>query len=398
MKKLLILTVLGAFLLGGMAYATQVRVLTMGDVNKVVKDEANILIYPQTIIYYPNLVGGEIRYDGDGHFTDIYAHLENKRETNPWIFGAYFYSNENDRYWPEILQLIDELFDLPIPYDPPSYIDGTSLPSHRWTMLVGRTFGSTPVGFAWDWTASYQDDDAFKRSLDRHKFTLGVSPMAGKLELGMSFLVLDWEDIIKSTPPTHVTKPDGANMEISLNGRYFTDPGGRGGKWTDVIHGGFSYFKQGVKPSAPDKFELTMYMFEGGWAQNFQATDDILVVMDGALFYESVKLEQTGPTPGEISDGIFGTYMKLGLDAEVFRWMDLRCGVASYHKFEKFSNGSDLKYGYADTHTYLGGGFHWGNFNIDARIDPDFLSRGPYFISGEDGDLAWDVSLQYWLD
>lgn len=70
-----------------------------------------------------------------------------------------------------------------------------------------------------------------------------------------------------------------------------------------------------------------------------------------------------------------------------------------------YEPGSDLKRksGGAETMTYLGAGMHWGDLEIDAMIDPSFLTNGPYFISGEDTDgdydgLAARVSLLYWFD
>ena len=64
MKKLLTFTVLCLFVLGSMAFATNTRVLTMGEANNIVKDEANIFLYPSTINYYPKLFVGEYNMHG----------------------------------------------------------------------------------------------------------------------------------------------------------------------------------------------------------------------------------------------------------------------------------------------------------------------------------------------
>ena len=72
MKKLLLLTVLLTFIIGMSATASDTRLETMGmgsfwydgtfvpALNTVVKDDANISMYPSTINYYPNIFWGEI--------------------------------------------------------------------------------------------------------------------------------------------------------------------------------------------------------------------------------------------------------------------------------------------------------------------------------------------------
>ena len=90
-------------------------------------------------------------------------------------------------------------------------------------------------------------------------------------------------------------------------------------------------------------------------------------------------------------------YFKIGIDAHVFKWMDFRCGVNKYWVKNTYEPNAATKWvwSYAATSTYLGAGFHWGRFTIDAAINPDFLENGPYFISGEDDYLTERVTLKY---
>ena len=55
MKRILTLTLALMFILTSVAFATNTRVMSMGDVNNVVRDDANIWLYPQTLLKYGGL-------------------------------------------------------------------------------------------------------------------------------------------------------------------------------------------------------------------------------------------------------------------------------------------------------------------------------------------------------
>ena len=63
MKNIIAIFVLTLFILGSTGLATDTRILSMGHVNNIVKDDANIWMYPSTINYYPNIFKGEIGED-----------------------------------------------------------------------------------------------------------------------------------------------------------------------------------------------------------------------------------------------------------------------------------------------------------------------------------------------
>jgi hypothetical protein len=87
-------------------------------------------------------------------------------------------------------------------------------------------------------------------------------------------------------------------------------------------------------------------------------------------------------------------YFRVGLDAEVLRWLNVRTGVLSVNTV---TDADIITLKGVVTETYLGAGFHWGDFMIDAEIDPEFLLDGPYFLTGNDNDLSWKISLLYTL-
>ena len=86
--------------------ATETRVMTMGNVNHIVKDDANIKLFPSTINYYPNIFVGEIGDDFNGPTKDDYdemcevgVHWQFGADSdNPWVLGLYF-SDEEYYHW-----------------------------------------------------------------------------------------------------------------------------------------------------------------------------------------------------------------------------------------------------------------------------------------------------------
>ena len=64
--------------------ATETRVLTMGENNMVLLDEADIFIFPSRIHDWPNLAVGEF---GGGDFTELGIHWKFGTERKPWYLA-----------------------------------------------------------------------------------------------------------------------------------------------------------------------------------------------------------------------------------------------------------------------------------------------------------------------
>jgi len=93
-------------------------------------------------------------------------------------------------------------------------------------------------------------------------------------------------------------------------------------------------------------------------------------------------------------------YFKLGLDAQVFDWMDVRLGATSFWQWYKdeynsLTYSSEYKSSYADNQTYLGFGFHWGNLHVDTYTDPQLFLEGFNFISGGTQNMNFQFSAAY---
>jgi hypothetical protein len=400
MKRLVTLAVLSAFILGGMAYATETRVLTMGDVNNIVKDEANIWLYPSTINYYPKLFIGEADY---GNYWKVGGHFVfGENGDKPMVLGAYF--SQEDDYFPSILNYPDKA----VPYA-----------DQRLTLFYGRELSDMPFGFFLNYytRGSKNEDTATssnnEESLSRYEFAFGLSPMQKKLDLTVGFAFTTWKDkdyYNAALGIVDLSKPVG-NLDLGIMARYWMDPMGN---YTLVPHGGLMYSKQGVDYYdydgtswvAFERDETKDMMLDLGLGMNYDAAENVLVVGDIGFQLDNYKetydyAAADVTDPDDYKDNVFILpYFKIGIDAEVFNWMDFRSGVNKYWAKETYEPDAANKEisTRTYTYTYLGAGFNWGNFTIDAQINTNFLETGPYFISGQSDEynnLAEQVTLKY---
>jgi len=399
MKRTIIFSVLLMFLFGAMAYATETRVMTMGEANNIVMDEANISLYPSVINYYPSLFIGEF---SDYDYYKIGGHFQFAQESNPFVIGAYFSQDDYDH---------DIFFE-----------GGTKTrvsADHRIDLFYGRNLGEIPFGFAFGYYSEGEkdeDDDVtsnYDQSLTRFEFMLGISPMEKKLDIAGGIALTSWNDedyrfwSATDSGFVKISEPAG-NMDLMLNARYWMDPMGN---YVLIPHASFLYSKQGVDWYDDDvddnwvvdeTYESTDMMFTLGLGMNYEADEDVLVVGDFGVAVDNYKLEYTDPQDAdnnwEYKDKLFVLpHFKIGIDAKVFKWLDLRSGV-----WTRWERQTDETEGTKDVEsdsrvdTYLGAGFNWGRFYIDAEVHTDFLEHGPYFISGESTDYLFErVSVKY---
>ncbi len=417
MKRMLILSVLIAFLFGAMAYATETRVVTMGEVNNIVKDEANMSLYPSTVNYYPKEFLGE--FSGYDYWKAGANFLVAEESEKPFVLGAYF---SQDSYVPDILWTLYDLGFVSYGDVYDAYV------SNYINLYYGRNLGEIPFGFnfgLYHGSSKYEDSVVTKEeemSLTRFEFGLGISPMEKKLDAGAHLAFTTWKDKqyvgLAQDAIRDMTKPKG-NIMFDLNLRYWMDPMG---KYTIVPHAMFSYDKQGIDSygqNADDQwvveenFKTTETEFDFGFGMNYDASENVLVVGDLGFNLNNYKVTYEEMDPDTTVEWKEKTlvlpYFRIGIDAKVFKWMDFRSGV--YTRWEKNTDEPSsldfypdyVKETWADatTDTYVGAGFHWSTFYIDSWINPDFIQNGPAFISGDYGydkgtlPFAYQVTLKY---
>jgi len=430
MKRLLMFTFIALFALGSMAFATETRVLTMGDANNIVKDEANIWIYPSTINFYPDVFYGEFGGDSyyyagkdygmDYNFRKAGLHMKfGEDNENPFVLGVYL---SDQPYYHDILYSYGYGYGY---WDKDVYY-GTA--SHKIDLFFGWYLSEIPWGFhigyygeSMEYESEYWEDDQYEESVSRYEFSFGGTLMEGKLDLGLGVAFTSWTDKYWDDSYTDamadMTEPDG-NMDFYLSVRYFTDPIGR---LVFVPHFGFWYSKQAITQNDYDGDSWAAYYnvewkqtaFDLGVGTNYNVTDDILIVTDFGFQYWKESDDYSYPDyPDWISEEDYSwttlPYFHIGMDAKIFNWLDFRAGAKTWwdmYKYEytyQYDEESDVhdetyKHSYASTDFYLGVGFNWNNLTLDCTLDSEFLEQGPYFISGDNevDEMFERITLKY---
>ena len=99
-------------------------------------------------------------------------------------------------------------------------------------------------------------------------------------------------------------------------------------------------------------------------------------------------------------------YFKVGMEADVFKWMDIRLGATSmwgnytyeYSDYDNYNwSVNNLKYSYKYPYNtmYLGLGFNFNRLQIDCYVEPDIVLDGFNFISGSTNEMNYQLSVLY---
>lgn len=384
MKKFIILSLAFVLMFSFAAMATNTRVNTMGYNNMIVIDDANIEIFPGRLIEFSNLAIGEFNSSDFRDFGMIWKVAEKSN----WNMGAFFTTQTG----------LGDFNSVPnFGLYPTSFND-------RITLYYGREMGSNKLGFKFEYmNAGYEETDTLSTNndetekLNHMEFTFGLTEGSGQWDvaanIGFGSFTNEINDSIQN-------EADGIS-NLGLVGRYFMV---KNPNYTLVPHAGFSTDKFGWKDVVGDLAEsYKMTYIELGCGFNFTPSNNVLAVLDVGVAIESEKYEFT--TAGVTDEDKYTTttlpYFKLGLDAEVFKWLDVRFGMQSDWHREKdeinYNNLNEWKYNYVNNQSIVGLGFHWNRLHIDTEANPDFFIEGPDFLSGADEDMAFALSVLYEL-
>ncbi|MDZ4723641.1 MAG: hypothetical protein SGI97_07035 [candidate division Zixibacteria bacterium] len=389
------------------ANATNNRLLTMGENYDILVDDANIWNWPSRINMYPNLATGELGYNQYGDWNDGGSLAQfginwKFGSDRPWVLGTYFY-NDNDPF-----ELSNYGFATMLPYRLPSpdITNWFTFPSdpltsnsgtQRVSLFYGRMLGGNNFGFNLNYSgASSKEEPATpgggsdEESFSQWDFKLGLTNAAATWDVAAGLSLLSWTD--RPTDSTFYNDPDG-NMSFFLAGRWFhtVNP-----QWTLVPHARFiSYsFKAnqfGGGSTSLGTQEFSGINFSGGAGLHYVPTTNVLAVLDFGFSYFTLKdkVAPVGGTATEDKLNVFTLpYFKMGLEADVWTWLDVRLGATSYWDNATFeaSTNDKTKYNFPDNMTYVGLGFNFNRLHLDTHINPELFLNGFNFISGASTD------------
>ncbi|MBN1211839.1 MAG: hypothetical protein JXA92_04615 [candidate division Zixibacteria bacterium] len=448
MKKIIVLSVLMLLLMGVNSFATDTRVLTMGENSTVLLDDANIWLYPSRINHYPNILTAEMSsieyyyypskadWGGDQPISKIGINWKFGGD-KPWILGTYLHNNAVYMDENNLLGTVTPSTSI-IPWHGPYWYDSEgSYSNKRVDLFWGTMFGENAFGIHIGYVhSSNKNDDTEpddgiylnERGFGKYDFQLGLTMMENKLDLaaGIELFSFTYKNTYYyTTPDTSMGnydryKPEG-NSTMFIRGRYFYE---YSPTYTFVPHAEFKIGKYEYTSNLwshaqdtdsllyTDKYNLTS--FDLGVGMQYTPATKVLAVIDVGFMYAGLKEEYTQENvdPTETDEEKWNytvlPYFKVGLEAEVFSWMDLRMGAISYwtmYKNEEDTYINDTltvnttyKEKYPYNHTYLGLGFHWNRLHVDTYVDPELFMDGFYFLSGVDSKVAgmnFQISAKY---
>jgi hypothetical protein len=379
MKKLVLMTLALAMLMISSVFATDTRVLTMGDNNMVLIDEANMWMFPSRTFDYPNVAIGEFYDDGDFYNFGINWKFG---DDNPWVLGTYISQNtwlEPEDHWGSDLVGWDELDEIP---------------NKKIDLLYARMLGENKFGFGLSFAnSSWSDDDGTDKeeeSFTQFGLSFGLTPKNDQWDVSAMFQFGSWTDNFADGSTD--TEADGY-YDVALMGRYFMNSGPN---YTWIPHAAVMTGKHGVKwNDGDDQYGTKMTGFNLGLGLNYTPANNVLAVFDFGLHYMKIKEYDETEEYYEYSDMSI-PYFKIGMDADVFKWLDVRFGGVTYWYSEKDKFDTDEeKWAGAWNELYLGFGMHFGRLHIDTYADPEIFTDGFYFLSGESEDMNYQLSVLY---
>jgi hypothetical protein len=340
----------------------------MGEANNVIRDDDNIWTWPQTLTMYPDQMTAEV---WGPTLNSIGGHWGIK----DCVLGLYF-SNSS---WYN-------------PYAP-------MLPDQKLDLFLAQEMNGMPLGAMLSvYGASHTKDytvpatDKTTTSATGLGISLGVTLME-KLEASFSFATFSWTD--EDAAGDMVTEPAG-NTDIMVGARYWMEMSDR---YTLIPYAAFAFGGAGGKDAAKNEIDSSYSTITLGLGNNIHVGEDVLLVSDVGIQMNPSSVEMKPATGESVKEEMSSTlmpYYRAGLEATISKKLTLRLGaVKEWTKDVEKDDDNEETMSYAGTRLYLGAGYHLGNFSLDAEMDPGFLTRGPYFISGTPGTLAYMVSLRY---
>ena len=411
------------------ALATDTRLQSMGGGHKyyTVMDEAAVLLFPSTLVLFPNTVyvEGGFGWPSDDELGNTDAGMRgNTTATNvPYnaaggvhlamgknaVLGVYASSLSRNvspnslgwalTNWNEVIHPDDGL-------DADELGGETSLRNadHKGTLLYGHRIGKARIGAAISvWGDSYK-----KLAPETEKVERGGMWLEGRLGAGFDFggrdsadIALGFhygsftDDLVPNAGTTALStrlKAD-ASWGLALDARTMIeafgnfvvpylalDFGGDGAKWNAQTADAPSVSGNSFALAAGVDIMITPL-------ENFHIVPGI------GLGYNSTILK-SGETVRNDSDLVIPFY-GVGLDARIVKWFALRFGISQAVVFSRRETVTDeLRTHDVVTRLRTGFGLEFGNVTMDFLLDPTFWTGGPSALFDSDDNLAAQFALK----
>ncbi|MDK9701203.1 MAG: hypothetical protein OEM52_13770 [bacterium] len=377
-RKLLLIALAISLLIASVAGATVTRVMTLGNVNHIIKDKANMSLYPQAINYYPMWGSMDLRGSGANSLYSVGGHYK----FGSAIYGMYVGTDgipEGGYYGPVVGET--------------GATDMSTAP--KLNMYYGRMLGDMPFGFNLMLFQNSWTDKTAGSSAEKSQMYLGLGfglTLQEKIDLGLNLRTHSFTE--KNAAGTDVAKPNGG-LKLDLNARYWYE-WDAATKTYFVPYFGFAMESQGVDSNSVGKYSMSSTNIMLGCGFNTSVTPTTMFVGDFGIGIGSgeQKIEPVGGasvTAKTTANQL--PYYRMGFETQVFEWMVARVGAER----KWISAGTDKtdEWATSTTNLYLGAGMKRGEFLLDLNVDPGIVNRGPYFLTGSGGNWSTMASIRW---
>ncbi len=361
---------LAVLLMAGTLMATETRVATMGgDIDLLINDEQNVLIYPSTLIGFRNLVTLEFG-------------------TLPsWGMGSYpagILITRKDKI------AIGVLGNRPIywtnhPTDP--------LQVNAYGLVFGMEMGNLNIGAQLNMgLRQFSNTPAANTTYSHRALFLGIVPgitfRNGNMgvDASLDLTVQSWKD--EGYNSTTDTLKFAGTPVIGGNFRFST--GTRRKKIIAALHA--DYFKDAYEQNNTTFNNGTTVAIDAKVGQQVRPIKDVKIVGGLNVNFTNLSTSDTSGTT-TINSGFV-----LGGESKVLSKLGFRAGVTrNIFTYNKTKNGavstSNMGFASAPLNVSLGAFLSFKKVRIDASISHDLLFNGPYLLTGVPSRFTGTASL-----
>jgi hypothetical protein len=425
MKRTLLVVLALSFVVASSGFSTITRVKTMGRVNQYVLDDANVFLYPSMIVRYSD------RFLFDyGEDPTLEIGVNEGIRGFSGLAGGVFYGLDDYNHIGFIVNANDRTngngitVGVPVRGDASDYTFPVTLDDFI-GIFYGYDASTVDVGLELDLSKSKNavtnpEELRLEDKVSQFGIKGGISydMASGDLfNVAFGFVNTSFTDEISAAAspdttdqgPSAIAENDGYNT-INLTARLFHK---MNDELTLVPVFEWMIAKQGVnwdsplaetgdQPGNPDTAaeldEVKTNTIRASLGMDISPSEKALVVAAAGIKIESGETTFQGDKLEE-SSSKFLPFVKAGIEAEVKPWCDFRAGVekqlwtSSEEPVDTLL--TDTEQGGADFQGFIGAGFYVADLVIDVQIDNQFLHRGPYFISGQSGNLNSRISVLF---
>jgi hypothetical protein len=379
--------------------ATDARQAALAGTGNYIEDDYNIFTWYATLPSYSNTVWIGLNYNYDYYDGAVTAAAMGP--SNNWAYmGASYGLGKEGKYGTLAMFYYDFAPGLnPAGFGWSGADVFTQSVDNKWTVLYAYPMEKMSLGLYFNRSdASYKYENETETTQE-HRLAYTTLGAGVRFDLGdkaytdiaFDYNMASYKDKNSSYGGYGVVSED-ANKMLDVRGRLFY-------QWTETVtlvpYVEFGSFDFSLKADSAADWKANYYGDKGmmvklGVGANLKINENNLLIF-AIEPYAYYKTEPSDPPPG-ISVKATSTYLptfRLALESDVRDWLTFRAGAyKDFYKDETKSSNSSTRTSETDTYIgtdfnfYMGLGFHVGDFDIDALVNPELPFQVGYWLTG----------------